>query len=178
MLFASISSDTPNTSVLHRCHDWPDCSDELPDPLPVLRWEGAKVLFAELLDSFPANILSVAGLFEYPGKSSASCRLARRVPQKHFYRNCWQRRCLVWRSLSRGRQGEQRFKHHLCVSGVRSLAPLLLLTVHALGTGCRNSHLHPEYVSKCSWGQEKAGVHGAEHTHSGTSAVSLPRVTY
>jgi len=94
--FASIFCDAPNTSVLHWCHvPRPGCSDELPDTLPLLRWEGAKVLFAALLDSFPANILSVAGLFEYPGKSSANCRLARRIPKKQFYQNFWQRKCPV-----------------------------------------------------------------------------------
>lgn len=94
--FASIFSDTPNTSVLHWCCvPRTDCSDELPNMLVLLCWEGAKVLFAELLDSFPANILSVAGLFEYPGKSSENCRLARRVPKKQFYQNFWQRKCLV-----------------------------------------------------------------------------------
>lgn len=71
--FASIFSDAPNTSILRWCNvPWPDCSDELPDTLLLLCWEAAKVLSAELLDSFPVKILSVAGLFEYPGKSSAN----------------------------------------------------------------------------------------------------------
>lgn len=86
--FASIFSDASNTSVLLWCDvPRPDCSDELPDTLLLLHWEGAKGLSAQLLDSFPVKILSVAGLFEYPGKSSANCRLARHVPRKQFYQN-------------------------------------------------------------------------------------------
>lgn len=69
-----------------------NCSDNLPDMLLLLSWEGARVLSAEPQDSFLANILSVAGLFEYPGKSSTNCRLARHVPKKQFYQNFWQKK--------------------------------------------------------------------------------------
>lgn len=100
-----------------------NCSDDLPDMLLLLSWEGARVLSAEPQDSFLANILSVAGLFEYPGKSSTNCRLARLVPKKQFYQNFWQKKkCLVWQRLFRARCGKQRFKRLLCLSEVRSLA--------------------------------------------------------
>lgn len=50
--FASVFSNVPNTSVLHWRHvPRPDCSDELPDTLLLLRWEGASCRTAELFSS-------------------------------------------------------------------------------------------------------------------------------
>lgn len=157
-----------------------NCSDDLPDMLLLLSWEGARVLSAEPQDFFLANILSVAGLFEYPGKSSTNCRLARHVPKKQFYQNFWQKKkCLVWQVLFRVRCIEQ-IQASSLLEWSQKLGSYLSIPVHALGSDLRNNHFHPGHVIKCSLGQKAVSheCYVVQKTYSSTWAVSFPKVTY